>query len=100
MESSRINASNQNDALRSSALLAKRPKSEPNAPKFMQVLAEAVETTTSKTIKAELANLARLVKPRSHMQLTSLNPVQTSYTPEAAALERIGKWRILPFSIS
>jgi hypothetical protein len=99
MESNRITAPNQSNALHASALLAKKPKPEPNAPKFMQALAEAVDTAKSKTTTAEPANLAPLVKPRSPMQLISLNPVQTHYTPEAAALERIGTSRILPFAI-
>jgi len=95
METNRVNASNPPV----SALLKTKPKPEPNAPKFMQALAEAVETATSQTLKAEPANLARQVKPRCHLNLVSLNPVHTHYTPEAAALERVGKSRILPFTV-
>jgi hypothetical protein len=93
METNRVNASSQPV----SALLKTKPKPEPNAPKFMQALAEAVETATSKTLKAEPANLARQVKARCHLNLVSLNPVQTHYAPEAAALERAGQSRIVPF---
>lgn len=95
METNRVNASNPPV----SALLKTKPKPEPNAPRFMQTLAEAVDTVTSKALKAEPANLAKQVKPRCHLNLVSLNPVQTHYTPEAAALERVGKSRILPFTV-
>ncbi|MFY1665049.1 hypothetical protein [Pseudomonas sp. Pseu.R1] len=94
MEMNRVDASNPPQ----SVLLKPKPKPEPNAPKFMQALAEAVETATSKTLKAEPANLARQVKPRCHLDLISLNLVQTSYVPEAAALERVGRSRILPLT--
>ncbi|MGH8419060.1 MAG: hypothetical protein ACRER8_17520 [Pseudomonas sp.] len=96
MESNRVNASNHAQ----SSLRPQKPKSEPNAPQFMQALAEAVETATSKTLRAEPANLARQVKPRCHLNLVSFNPVQTHYTPEAAALERVSKSRIVPFTAS
>jgi len=95
METNRVNASPQPQ----SSLLKQKSKPEPNAPKFMQALAEAVETATSKTLKAEPANLARQVKPRCHLDLVSLNPVQTSYIPEAAALESVGSSRILSMTV-
>jgi hypothetical protein len=93
MESNRINPSN----VSASTLLKPQPKPEPNAPKFLQALADAVENPPPRTLKAEPANLSRLVRPRSHLDLVSLNPVQTSYIPEAAALEKVGKSRIVPF---
>lgn len=99
MEPIRATASNQNSSLPASSLLPQKPKTDPNAPTFMQALAEAVETVVSKTLPAEPATLARQVKPRSHLDLVSLNPVQTHYIPEAAALEKIGKSRMLPFSV-
>lgn len=95
MESNRINASNQ--ILPS--LLSQKSKTESSAPKFMQALAEAVETVTPKILTAEPSTLVKQVKPRAHLDLTSLNPVQTSYVPEPAALERIGKSRIVPFAV-
>lgn len=65
---------------------------------FAQVLEQA---TSSQTItKPEPATLASLTKPRSHLKLTSLNPVIESYTPQPAAMERIGNSRILPFSLN
>jgi len=93
MESNRVNPSNPP----TSTLLKQKPKHEPNAPKFMQALADAVEKVSSRTFQPEPASLSRQVKPRSHLELVSLNPVQTSYTPQAAALEKIGQSRIVPF---
>jgi hypothetical protein len=63
----------------------------------MQALAEAVETVTSKTLPSESGTLSRLVKPRSHLDLVSLTPVQTSYVPASAALEKVGSSRLVPF---
>jgi hypothetical protein len=96
MESNRINATNNASA---SFLMEKKAKPEPNAPQFMQHLAEAVESTRSKTIQSEPATLARLVKPRSPIELTSRNPVQTSYIPAPASLEKVGQSRIVPFVV-
>jgi hypothetical protein len=100
METHRINAATSNTSLPTSTLLPQTPKTEPTAPKFMHALTEAIETVTSKTLHSEPASLSRLVKSRSHLDLVSLNPIQTSYVPEAAALERVGKSRILPFALS
>lgn len=74
-------------------------KSNPYAPPFMQTLAQAVETASSKTLNTELANPARQVRARCHVSLVSLNPTQAHYIPEAAALERISKSRVVPFEI-
>ena len=93
MESNRVTASSSPI----STLLTQKPKPEPNAPKFMQALADAVEKISSKTLQSEPASLARQVRPRSHLELVSLNPVQTSYIPQAAAMEKIGQSRIVPF---
>jgi hypothetical protein len=95
METSRLNPSNHTQP----SLLPQKNKRDPNAPAFMQALADAVKTATSKTLPAEPASLASLVKPRSHLNLVSLNPVQTHYTPEAAALEMIRSSRIVPFTV-
>lgn len=80
MESKRITAATQP----LSSLLPQKSRPEPNAPKFMQALAQEIESTTSKTLAAEPATLARQVKPRSHLDLVSLNPLQTYYVPEAS----------------
>jgi hypothetical protein len=97
MEMNRINATSPKTPPPASAPLTQKPKPEPNAPKFMQALAEAVDTVTSKTLPSEPGALSRLVKPRSHLDLISLNPVQTRYVPASAALEKVGSSRILPF---
>lgn len=95
MESKRITAATQP----LSSLLPQKSRPEPNAPKFMQALAQEIETTISKTLAAEPATLARQVRPRSHLDLVSLNPLQTYYVPEASALERVGESRMLPFRL-
>lgn len=97
MEMNRLNTTSPKTPLPASAPLTQKPKPEPNAPKFMQALAEAVETVTSKTLPSESGTLSRLVKPRSHLDLVSLNPVQTSYVPASAALEKVGSSRLVPF---
>ena len=97
METNRINATSAKLPLPASALLTRTPKPEPNAPQFMQALAEAVETATSKTLPSEPGALSRLVKPRSHLDPVSLNPVQTGYVPASAALEKVGSSRLVPF---
>lgn len=74
----------------------KAPESQTRS--FAQLLKQA--TTSPTLIKPEPATLVSLTKPRSHLKLTSLNPVIESYTPQAAALERVGNSRILPFSLS
>lgn len=79
-----------------SSLMDRRTKPEPNAPAFMQALAQATQPFVSQTLKAEAANLAR---PRSPLQLISLNPVQTHYEPAPAAFERIGGSRLVPFTV-
>jgi len=99
METNRINAATPNTSLPISTLLPQKPKTEPNAPKFLQALAEAVDAVTSKTVSAEPAVISRHLRPRSHLDLVSLNPVQTRYVPEAAALESVGKSRILPSTV-
>jgi hypothetical protein len=83
-----------------SSLMDRRTKPDPDAPAFMQALMQATQPIDPHTFKAEPANLARHTEPRSHLQLTSLNPVQTCYTPEPAAFEHVGKSRIVPFTVS
>lgn len=97
MEMNRLHTTSPKTPLPASAPLTQKPKPEPNAPKFMQALAEAVETVTTKTLPSESGKLSRLVKPRSHLDLVSLNPVQTRYVPASAALEKVGSSRLVPF---
>ena len=96
MEMKRVNTTSPNTPLPASAPLTQKPKPEPNAPQFMQALAEAVETVTTRTLPSEPGTLSRRVEPRSHPDLVSLNPVQTRYVPASAALEKVGSSRILP----
>jgi hypothetical protein len=100
MESTPLNALIRNTDGSASFPMDKRTKPEPSAPAFMQALMQATQPIDPHTFKAEPANLARHTEPRSHLQLTSLNPVQTCYTPEPAAFEHVGKSRIVPFTVS
>jgi len=99
MESNRINASNSTTLPSSSFLMEKKPKADSHAPKFMQALELAVDNFATKTNKAAPAALTSYVRPRSHLELVSLNSWQTSYVPEAAALEKIGSSRIVPMLV-
>ena len=76
-------------------------KVEPRSTKFMQALAETLDTAKQdkQTVAPQPAALTRLVSPRSLMELRSLNPVETIYSPKAAALEKIGKSRLVPFAM-
>lgn len=99
MESTPLNTPINTTANSASFLMDRQKKPEPHAPAFMQALAQANQAFVSHTLKAEPANLARPAEPRSHLQLTSLNPVQTHYVPEPAAFERIGESRLVPFTV-
>jgi hypothetical protein len=77
-------------------------KVDPRSTKFMQAQAEALETAKhvdKKIVTPEPAAIARLVSPRSSMELRSLNPVETIYSPKPAAFEKIGKSRLVPFAV-
>ena len=77
-------------------------KVDPRSTKFIQALGEAVETAkhaNKSIVTPQPAALTRLVSPRSSMELRSLNPVETIYSPKAAALEKIGKSRLVPFAM-
>jgi len=78
-------------------------KVDPRSTKFMKALNMAMESPKpvdkKTTILSEPAALTRLVSPRSSMELRSLNPLETIYSPKAAALEKIGKSRLVPFAV-
>ncbi len=67
---------------------------------FAQILNGVTKSTSAQKIEAQPAALCRLTKPRSHLQLTSLNPISGPPKPKPAALETIGESRILPFVLS
>ncbi|WP_122662221.1 hypothetical protein [Pseudomonas viridiflava] len=71
---------------------------------FAQILNGVTKSTSAQKIEAQPAALCRLTKPRSHLQLTSLNPIsgppKPKPKPKPAALETIGESRILPFVLS
>lgn len=99
MESTQLNTLIKTTASPASVVMDRQKKPEPHAAAFMQALAQATQPFVSHTLKAESANLARPAEPRSHLQLTSLNPVQTHYVPEPAAFERVGESRLVPFTV-
>lgn len=61
---------------------------------FAQIL-NKVTKAAAQDIKPQSAALAPLVKPRSHLELISLNKVQELPKALPAALEKIGKSRLL-----
>jgi hypothetical protein len=65
---------------------------------FSQILKKATRTATP--IKPEPASLSRLIKPRSPLELKSLNPTNVIHKPQPAALERTAESRLLPFALS
>lgn len=99
MESTPLTTALKTAANPASFVMDRQKKQEPHAPAFMQALAQATQPFVSHTLKAESANLARPAEPRSHLQLTSLNPMQTHYVPEPAAYERIGESRLVSFTV-
>ncbi|MEX6667312.1 hypothetical protein [Pseudomonas sp. W2-17] len=99
MESTPLTTPLKTTANPASFLMDRQKKQEPHAPTFLQALAQATQPFVSQTLNAESANLAKPAEPRSHLQLISLNPVQTHYVPEPAAFERIGESRLVPFTV-
>lgn len=77
-------------------------KVDPRSKKFMQALAETLDKAKQvdkKTLTPKSAALTQLTNPRSSMELRSLNPVETIYSPKAAALEKISNSRLLSFAV-
>ncbi len=100
MEQNSIRAlSNQSTSSTNDTLLRKQ-KLTPHAPPFIQVLNDATANVESQTYRAEPATLSNRKNQFIRPDLISLNPVQSSYEPEPAALERIGKSRVTPTVLS
>ncbi len=99
MESNRINPSPQTALSKNRASSAQKTAAAPQSLTFTQALAQAAAPAKSKVTQPEFATLAPLVKPRSHLQLISLNPVETTYEPAPAALEKMGKSRLVDFAV-
>ncbi len=78
--------------------LKKNPQADSSG--FAKILNNMTQPKPAQKIEAQPAALCRQIKPRSHLQLTSLNPVGTLHKPKPAALETIGESRILPFVLS
>lgn len=99
MESTPLTTPLKTTANPASFVMDRQKKPEPHAPAFMQAPAQTTQPFVSQTLNAESSNLAKPAQPRSHLQLTTLNPVQTHYVPEPAAVERIGESRLVPFTV-
>ena len=78
----------------------RKKNSQTNSGGFAQMLNTVTKPEPAQKIEAQPAALCRQTKPRSHLQLTSLNPVSGPPKPKPAALETIGDSRILPFVLS
>jgi len=82
------------------AATAKTKPTQAESGAFAQILNAVTQPKPAQKIEAQPAALCRLTKPRSHLQLTSLNPVSAPPKAKPAALETIGESRILPFVLS
>jgi hypothetical protein len=80
--------------------VAKSKASQTSASEFAQILNKAITPKSTQKFEAQPATMTRLTKPRSHLELTSLNPVGVTHKPKHAALETIGDSRTLPFVLS
>lgn len=70
------------------------------APQFAEIFKQAIKPKPTEQLKPAPATLARHTPPRSHLELTSLNPVGETHKPQAAAMERVGNSRVLPFVLT
>jgi hypothetical protein len=70
------------------------------ASQFAEIFKQAIKPKPTEQLKPAPATLARHTPPRSHLELTSLNPVGETHKPQAAAMERVGNSRVLPFVLT
>lgn len=82
------------------AATAKKKTTQTDSGAFAQILKNVNKPKPAQKIEAQPAALCRQTKPRSHLQLTNLNPVSAPPKARPAALETIGESRILPFVLS
>jgi hypothetical protein len=67
------------------------------AAQFSEIFKQVTKPKPAEQLKPAPATLARHTPPRSHLELKSLNPVDETHKPQAAAMERVGNSRELPF---
>ena len=88
---------NNNIAVKTNPLNSQKV-SAAKAVQFAEKFKQVTKPKPSEQPKPAAATLTRHTPPRSHLELTSLNPVGETHKPQAAAMERIGNSRILPFA--
>jgi len=88
---------NNNIAVKTNSLNSQKV-SAAKAVQFAEIFKQVTKPEPSEQPKPAAATLTRHTPPRSHLELTSLNPVGETHKPQAAAMERIGNSRILPFA--
>ncbi len=67
------------------------------AVQFAEIFKQVMKPELSEPLKPAHATPTRHTPPRSHLEIKSLNPVEQIHKPQAAAMERIGNSRVLPF---
>ncbi|WP_095102627.1 hypothetical protein [Pseudomonas sp. Irchel 3A5] len=82
------------------AATAPKKNAQADSSGFAKILNNMTQSKPAQKIEAQPAALCRQIKPRSHLQLTSLNPVSAPPKAKPAALETIGESRILPLVLS
>lgn len=82
------------------AAITQNKTSQTQSANFAQILNKAITPKPTQKFEAQPATITRLNKPRSHLELTSLDPTGVQHKPKPAALERIGDSRVLPFVLS
>lgn len=70
------------------------------AAQFADIFKQATKPKPTEQPKQAPATLTRHTPPRSHLELKSLNPVGETQKPQAAAMERMGNSRVLPFVLT
>ena len=64
---------------------------------FAEIFKQVMKPELSEPLKPTPATLTRHTPPRSHLEIKSPNSVDQLHKPQAAAMERIGNSRVLPF---
>jgi len=68
------------------------------ATQFAEIFKQVMKPELSEPLKPAPATLTRHTPPRSHLEMKSPNPVDQIHIPQAAAMERLGNSRVLPFA--
>lgn len=67
---------------------------------FAEIFKQATKPKPADQPKPAPATLTQHNPPRSQLELKSLNPVGETHKPQAAAMERVGNSRVLPFVLT